>query len=413
MADALLVSSSFFPGQGGIESYLGELCEALAPRLAVLAAGERDGKKLPDDLGYPVHPFDGRLLVPGRKARRAIEEAARREGTEKILFGTPWPLVLLAPQLQGLRYAVIVHGAEMIVPAAAPLVKQSLGRALSGAELLLPVSEYTGRALESFLRAERITPRSSKPFTGSPPTSLMPESTATSDPSRRLQETRVREGQASRVPPMATLRAKVDLERFHSGAANQEIRGRYGIEEKDKVVLCFGRLVPRKGVDRLIRALPAIRRAVPESKVVIAGTGPEEKRLRALAATQGDAVIFTGRVPDEDAPALYAAADVFALPVADRWRGLEIEGLGVVLLEAAACEVPCVTGISGGTPEAVLDGETGFVVDATDEAVLAGRIAWLLQNPDQARAMGRAGRAHVTEHFSGSIPRELTEWLSS
>lgn len=370
MADALLVSSSFLPGQGGIESYLAELCETLAPRLAVLAAGERDGKKLPEDLGYPLHPFDGRLLVPGRKARRAIEEAARREHTDKVLFGTPWPLVLLAPQLRGLRYAVIVHGAEMIVPAAAPLVKRKLGRALSGAELLLPVSEYTGRALTSFLEDSELS-----------------------------------------VPHMATLRAKVDLERFHSGAANQETRGRYGIKDGDKVVLCFGRLVPRKGVDRLIRALPAIRRAVPEAKVVVAGTGPEEKKLRALARTQGDNVIFTGRVPDDDAPGLYAAADVFALPVADRWRGLEIEGLGVVLLEAAACEVPCVTGISGGTPEAVLDGETGFVIDAADEAVLAGRISWLLQNPERAARMGKAGRAHVKENFSGRIPPLLESWL--
>lgn len=404
MADAVLVSSSFLPGQGGIESYLAELCESLAPRLAVLAAGERDGKKLPADLPYPVHPFDGRLLVPGRKARRAIEEAARREGTDKVLFGTPWPLVLLAPTLQGLRYAVIVHGAEMIVPAAAPLVKRRLARALAGAELLLPVSEYTGRALENFLRSEWITSRSSEPVTKLPPTAPRPESTTTEDRSRRR-----RPG----VPPMTILRAKVDLERFHSGAASREIRDRYGIKEHDRVVLCFGRLVPRKGVDRLIRALPALRRAVPETKIVVAGTGPEEKKLRSLAAPQGDAVVFTGRVPHEDAPGLYATADVFVLPVVDRWGGLEIEGLGVVLLEAAACEVPCVTGISGGTPEAVIDGKTGFVVDATDETVLAGRISWLLQNPEGARKMGQAGRAHVAKHFSGTIPQDLTAWLSS
>lgn len=372
MADALMVSSSFLPGQGGIESYLAELCDSLAPRLAVLAAGERDGKALPDDLGYDVHPFNGKLLVPGPKARRAIEEAARREGTDKVLFGTPWPLVMLAPQLKGLRYAVIVHGAEMIVPAAAPVINRRLAKALAGAELLLPVSEYTGRAVNSFL-----------------------------------------EGSGHTVPEMATLRAKVDLERFHPGAKTTEIRSRYGIGEDDKVILCFGRLVPRKGVDRLIRALPVIRRAVPEAKVVIAGTGPEEKRLRALAKAQGDNVVFTGRVPEEDAPSLYATADVFALPVADRWRGLEIEGLGVVLLEAAACEVPCVTGISGGTPEAVIDGDTGFVIDSTDQAVLAARITWLLQNPDRAAAMGRAGRAHVEAEFGGALPEPLTNWLSS
>jgi phosphatidylinositol alpha-1,6-mannosyltransferase len=372
MADALMVSSSFLPGQGGIESYLAELCDSLAPRLAVLAAGERDGKKLPDNLGYPTHPFDGRLLVPGPKALKAIHEAARSEGTDKVLFGTPWPLVLLAPRLENLRYAVIVHGAEMIVPAAVPLVKRHLGRALSGADLLLPVSEYTGRAIERSL-----------------------------------------ENAGLPVPPMTTLRAEVDTNRFHPSAANADIRTRYGIGAGAKVILCFGRLVPRKGVDRLIRALSTIRRAVPEATVVVAGTGPEEKKLRALGAPLGDAVVFTGRVPDEDAPGLYATADVFALPVVDRWRGLEIEGLGVVLLEAAACEVPCVTGTSGGTPEAVLDGQTGYVIDATDEAVLAGRITHLLLNPGQATLMGKAGREHVQQNFNGEIPGALETWLSS
>lgn len=371
MADAVMVSSSFLPGQGGIESYLGELCESLAPRLAVLAAAERDGKPLPADLGYPVHPFAGRLLMPGRAARRTIEEAARAESTDRILFGTPWPLVMLAPKLQGLRYAVIVHGAEMIVPAAVPTVKARLAKALAGADLLLPVSEYTGRALTEFIRRA-----------------------------------------GHEVPPVEVLRAEVDTERFRRAAATPEIRTRYGFAPDDKIVLCFGRLVPRKGVHRLIDALPSIKKRVPSTRLVIAGTGPEEAKLKRRAEKHGDAVVFTGRVSDHDAPGLYASADVFALPVADRWRGLEIEGLGVVLLEAAACEVPCVTGISGGTPEAVIDGATGFVVDATDQAVLEGRITWLIEHPEQARRMGAAGRAHVQSNFGGAIPQALIEWLT-
>lgn len=388
-----MVSSSFLPGRGGIESYLAELCDLLAPRLAVLAAGSRDGKPLPSNLGYPTHPFHGRLLWPGRAATSAIVRASRIEDTDKVLLGTPWPLVLLGPRLaaRGLRYSVIVHGAEMLVPSAVPMVRSRLARALAGAELLLPVSHYTADALRSFLTKHGET-----------------------------------------VPPIELLRARVDLERFHPGVDTSAVRERYGIGEHERVVLCFGRLVERKGVGRAIRALPVIARRVPEVVLVVAGTGPESRSLQDLArknglqvavhsehhaastAEAGPRVIFTGRVPEEDAPAVYAMADVFTLPVVDRWFGLEIEGLGVVLLEAAGCGVPCVTGRSGGTPEAVLDKETGFVIDSRDEAALADRITTLLEDRELAEQMGRAGRKHVGAEFSErSLPPALLAWLST
>jgi phosphatidylinositol alpha-1,6-mannosyltransferase len=424
MTDALLVSSSFLPGAGGIESYLGELCDALAPRLAVLAAGERDGEPLRGDLGYRVHPFDGRLLAPGAKALAAIERAATAEGTDRILFGTPWPLALLGPRLEkrGLRYAVIIHGAEMTVPAAVPVLRQRFASALAGAELLLPVSEFTGAKVRGLLAS-----------TG------------------------------HEAPPIELLRARVDLERFTpettpgttkaaagggdagggdaggttgnetEGSTAAEARGRLGLAEETPVILCFGRLVARKGVHRLIEALPGIRSRVPGATLVVAGTGPEESRLRRLAARKGllshgpdgvrdesgpggqsgPGVVFAGRVPDEAAPGVYAMADVFALPVVDRWFGLEFEGLGVVLLEAAACGTPCVTGISGGTPEAVIDGVTGYVIDARDSHLLTDRVVRLLLDSELAAEMGRAGRAHVKRHFANrELPSGLIGWMS-
>ena len=381
MAQAVLVSSSFLPGRGGIESYLAELCDTLKPRLAVVAAAERDGSRLEElELPYPTHGFPGRLLVPGPKARRAVQEATATEGTDRILFGTPWPLVLMGPRLKsaGLRYAVIVHGAEMTVPAALPWIRRRLARALAEADLLLPVSRYTADRLERLIRRA-----------------------------------------GHKVPPLDLLRARVDLDRFSPHADGASARREFGLDEHQKVILCFGRLVPRKGVDRLIEALPDIARRVPNAALVVAGTGPAERKLRALAEQsargRNDAagqVVFAGRVTDAQAPDVYAAADVFALPVVDRWFGLEMEGLGVVLLEAAACSVPVVTGRSGGTPEAVLDGTGGFVIDARDRAVLADRIVWLLQNPGSAREMGRMGRAHVTKEFSRSaLPASLLAWL--
>jgi len=215
------------------------------------------------------------------------------------------------------------------------------------------------------------------------------------------------------VPPIERLHARVDLERWRPDVDTRAMRGRLDLESGDKVVLCFGRLVKRKGVDRLIKVLPDVNERVPEAVVVVAGTGPELGRLEKLAKASPGRVIIAGRIPDEEAPALYALADVFALPVVGRYRGLEIEGLGVVLLEAAACGTPCVTGRSGGTPEAVIDGMTGYVVDASDLDELRGRITHLLERPQLARTMGLRGREHVAKEFSADMPEPLLEWLDN
>lgn len=310
------------------------------------------------------------MLAPGRQVVRATIDAAERHETDRVLFGTPWPLIVTGPKLRaaGLRYAAIVHGAELVAPAAVPGLRQVLARALRGADVLYAVSEYTAQRVRALVGASG--------------------------------------------PPVDVLRARVDAGRFSPSVDGGAARKRLGIAREAPVVLCLGRLVPRKGVDRLVDAMPAIRARVPDAVLVVAGTGPEYNALRRRAAGTDAPIVFAGRVADEEAPLMYAAASVFALPVADRWFGLEIEGLGVVLLEAAATGVPCVTGRSGGTPEAVLDGRTGFVVDGHDVGAIGERIAWLLSNPDEARAMGAAGRDHVTTVFSNrALPASLLEWL--
>lgn len=371
-----MVTSSFLPGRGGIESYLAELCDLVSPRLAVLAPKERDGIKLPTDLGYPVHGYQGRsILIPTRAVVRAIGDLADRYRTTKVLLGTPWPLGLLGPQLRarGLSYAVIVHGAELLVPAAVPGLRRRLARSMAGADMLLPVSGFTGRVLSDLI-----------------------------------------EGSGHSVPPIERLHARVHLNRWRPDIDTTAARARFGLKPTDKVVLCFGRLVKRKGVDRLIKVLPRINERVPDAVVVIAGTGPELGKLKKLAGATPGRVIVAGRIPDEEAPALYALADVFALPVVDRYKGLEIEGLGVVLLEASACGTPCVTGRSGGTPEAVVDGMTGYVIDASDLDELVERITHLLERPELARTMGLRGREHVTKEFSSpDLPEPLLAWLGN
>jgi phosphatidyl-myo-inositol dimannoside synthase len=373
MPDALMVTSSFLPGRGGIESYLADLCAALGPRIAVMAPAFRDRKPLPSDLGYPTVPGPGRMLLPNARLADAIVRVAREQGTDRVLFGTPWPLVLLGPRLRssGLRYASIALGAELFVPASAPLLRRAFTRALYGADLLLPMSDFTAGKLRALL------------------------------------------GRQGAPPPIEVLRARVDLERFNPFVAVDGVRRRLGLDEADQIILCFGRLVKRKGVHRVIKALPALAARHPDVKLVVAGTGPEEPRLRRLSARRAGRVVFAGAVPEQDAPAYYSAAHIFIMPVADRWFGLETEGLGVVLLEAAASGTPCVTGRSGGTVEAVAHGVTGFAIDARDQQQLVSATSRLLEDQDLARRMGAAGREFVARNYSDdTLPDGLLRWLA-
>lgn len=372
MVKALLVTSSFLPGKGGIESHLERLCGELAPALAVLAPGSRNGMPLPDGLGYPTSGFPKRHFIPGPPMVAAIERTARSHSTDRVLFGTFWPLALLGPSLarRGLRYGVLVHGAETLVPAGAPLLRRAVIDALAGADLVLAVSAYTGRAVKSLL-----------------------------------------EDSHRSAPPIDVLSPAVDLERFRPDIPSNRLRQTWGLDDHDSVVLSFGRLTRRKAVHKLIEAWPDIARRSPGARLVVAGRGPQLPWLQRRARRVGAPVVFPGRIASDDAPALYNAADVFVLPVADRAGGRAIEGLGIVLLEAAACCVPTVTGRSGGTAEAVADGVTGIVVDARRPARIASAVTELLQDPGLAGRMGRAGREHVSKHYSGSFPDALITWL--
>ncbi|MEV0717238.1 glycosyltransferase, partial [Asanoa sp. NPDC050611] len=188
----------------------------------------------------------------------------------------------------------------------------------------------------------------------------------------------------------------VDVDAFHPGVDGQAVRDRYGIGDRP-VVVCVSRLVPRKGQDALIRAMPAIRAAVPDALLLLVSGGPNYDRLRRLAASVGvaDHVVFTRGVPWEELPAHYAAGDVFAMPCRTRGRGLDVEGLGIVYLEASATGLPVVAGDSGGAPDAVREGETGYVVDGRDITQIADRVSTLLSDRDLAHRMGTAGRAWV------------------
>lgn len=193
----------------------------------------------------------------------------------------------------------------------------------------------------------------------------------------------------------------VDTETFRPDPLRRRaIRQRYGLENRD-VIVCLSRLVPRKGQDALIRAMPAIIRRAPDAVLVVVGGGPYRKSLESLARRHGvtDHVVFTGRVPSEEIVDHHRMADVFAMPCRTRGGGLDVEGLGIVYLEASACGVPVVAGRSGGAPETVLDERTGLVVDGTSDAEIVDAVAGLLTDRPRASAMGVRGRNWVLDRW--------------
>jgi phosphatidylinositol alpha-1,6-mannosyltransferase len=213
---------------------------------------------------------------------------------------------------------------------------------------------------------------------------------------------------------MVRLTPGVDAEVFSPSADGVQVRQRYGLGERP-VVVCVSRLMRRKGQDTLIGAFPALKRRVPEAALLVVGGGPYRPQLEAMArdSTWADDIIFTGSVPWPELPAHYAAGDVFAMPCRTRRGGLDVEGLGIVYLEASATGRPVLAGDSGGAPDAVLPGETGWVVPAGvgAPAELVARMAELLGDVEQRRSMGKRGRAWVQDEWSWSRQVERLQGL--
>jgi phosphatidylinositol alpha-1,6-mannosyltransferase len=212
--------------------------------------------------------------------------------------------------------------------------------------------------------------------------------------------------------PVSVLYPGADLAVFHPELETADLRERHGLGDRP-VVVCVSRLVARKGQDVLIRGMHAVRTRVPGATLVIVGGGPHEATLKALAAdAPAGSVVFAGQVSESDLPRYYALGDVFAMPCRTRLGGLEVEGWGNVFIEAAACAKPVVVGDSGGAREALLDGETGTLVDGRDVRRVADAVAELLADPDRARAMGAAGRSRIERaHTWPAIARALVLWL--
>jgi len=355
---SLLVTNDFPPKTGGIQSYLWELWRRLPPEHArVLTADHGGAAGFDSAQPFPVTRARQRVLLPSPGIVRWIRSEAEAAGAGLVVLDPALPLGLVGPRL-GMPYAVVVHGAELTVPARLPGAKGLLGPVLNGAALIVAAGGYPAA------EANRVTG-------GDVPVAV--------------------------VPP------GVDTGVFRplDGADRVQARADLGLPVDGPIVLSMSRLVPRKGMDVLIAAAALLVGDRPDLVVVIAGAGRDRARLERLARHCGAPVRFLGWVPDDDKPRLLASADVFAMLCRSRWAGLEQEGFGIVFLEAAACGVAQVAGDSGGSAEAVVDGVTGEVVARSDDPVAAAAaIARLLDDDDRRRAQGIAARRRAEDVFS-------------
>jgi phosphatidylinositol alpha-1,6-mannosyltransferase len=355
----LLVTNDYPPKVGGIQTYLWELWRRLPPgRVSVLTIGHAGAREFDSRAPHEIERVAVRMLWPTPWLAARIRRLAQDKGASLVVLDPALPVGLVGPKL-GMRYAVVLHGAEVTVAARLPVTSRLLRRVLVGAELVIAAGSYPAQE------------------------------------ARRLA--------GGDLPEVVIVAPGVDVQRFHPLAAVEITKARrhFGLPETGRLVVAVSRLVPRKGMDVLIEAAAELVGRRPDLTVAIAGAGRDARRLESLARRLQAPVQFLGRVRDEDLPGLVGAADVAAVLCRTRWGGLEQEGFGIVFLEAAAAGVPQVAGRSGGSHEAVVHGVTGLVVDRPGDAVVATKaLADMLDDEALRRRLGAAARLRACQEFN-------------
>ena len=363
MSRVLLVTNDCPPRRGGIQSYLVELVSRLAAtgqHTVTVYAPQWEGADAFDaqTVGYQVVRHPGTLMLPVPSVDVRMRRLIAEHDIDTVWFGAAAPLGLLAQRARQAgtsRVLASTHGHE-VGWSMLPVARSVLRRIGDDSDVVTFVSRYTRARFASAF-----------------------------GPEAALEY----------LPP------GVDIDRFRPDPASRaELRARYRLGQRPTVV-CLSRLVPRKGQDMLIRALPAIRQRVDGAALVIAGGGPYLATLRRLAERfrVSEHVMFTGGIPAAELPAYHAMADVFAMPCRTRGAGLDVEGLGIVFLEASATGVPVIAGCSGGAPETVRHNKTGLLVDGRSVNLIVDAVTELLADPDRAATMGAAGRDWVTAQW--------------
>jgi phosphatidylinositol alpha-1,6-mannosyltransferase len=366
-ASTLFITNDFGPRAGGIETFVHGLIERL-PNGSVIVytsaqpnAAEFDAKWL-QDFGVEVIRDRSKILLPTHRVAKACLEIIKHRKLSKVAFGAAAPLGIMARAFRraGVQKIVaLTHGHE-VWWAKVPPFSLAIRFMSKNLDAITYLGDYTKGEISKAL--------------------------SKSDANKLVQ-----------IAP------GIDVEHFVP-TDSSNLRAELGLTDKS-VIISVGRLVHRKGQDKLIAALPAIKAKIPNVHLVLVGVGPHQEHLEKLAAKLkvADCVTFIGRINYAELPNYICLGDIFAMPSRSRFFGLEVEGLGIVYLEASACGLPIVGGKSGGAPDAVLVGETGVVVDGTNTFEIAEACIELLNNPELCALMGANGRAWIIENWRWEI----------
>ena len=367
MEKILCITNDFGPRAGGIETFVTGLIERLPFGTVIVYTNAQDSSapydlKWLQDFGVEVVRDKSKILLPTPGVAYCVNALVRERKITTVFFGAAAPLGLLSKGLRraGVKEIVaLTHGHEVWWSKVFPftLAMKSISRQVN---TLTYLGEFTRNAISKSV------------------TKIAAQS-------------------------MVKIAPGIDTDHFSPQDA-RELRNELGLTEK-KVIVSVGRLVHRKGQDVLIEAMPAIIRDVPEAHILMIGEGPYrsylENRVKALEIQER--VTFIGRIQYADLPRYICAGDLFVMPSRSRLAGLEVEGLGIVYLEASACGLPVIAGDSGGAPDAVIEGQTGLVVDGTSKSEVAAAVVELLLDPDRSRAMGVRGRQWIIQEWRWEI----------
>ena len=366
-ATTLFVTNDFGPRAGGIETFVHGLIERL-PRgsVVVYTSAQPDSEKFDakwlTDFGVEVIRDRSKILLPTPRVIKACQKLVKSRNLTRVAFGAAAPLGIMARAMRSAgaeKIVALTHGHE-VWWAKVPPFSFAIKFMSQSIDAITYLGDYTRSEISKAISKNDV-------------------------------------GKLVQIAP------GIDVDHFVP-TDSSELRAQLGLADK-AVIISVGRLVHRKGQDKLISALPAIRATVPNVHLVLVGVGPHQKFLENLVAklNVADCVTFIGRINYSELPKYICVGDIFAMPSRSRFFGLEVEGLGIVYLEASACGLPVVGGKSGGAPDAVLVGETGVVVDGTNSSEIAEACIDLLNNPELCALMGATGRTWIIENWRWEI----------
>ncbi|MFM9130117.1 MAG: glycosyltransferase family 4 protein [Actinomycetes bacterium] len=364
MAKTLVITNDFPPRPGGIQTFVHGLIEGLDPKDVVVLSSKFKGWQEFDSLQkYKVFRYDTEMLLPTPAVANYAIKLVKEFDCESVLFGASAPLGLLSAKLKenGIKKTVaLTHGHE-VGWSFTPGLKQTFQKIVKDVDKLTYLTKYTFEKIKE----------------------AIPE---------------------SELVKFEQLTPGIDIEMFKPSNKEtkevQDLKHRFRIQDK-LIVACISRLMPRKGQDTLIEIWPEVIKKVPSAHLLIVGGGPYKQNLhkKAFDLNINSNVTLTGSVPWEQLPTFYASADVFAMPVRTRNFGFDVEGLGIVYLEASASAVPVIAGNSGGAPDAVINEVTGYVLDPKNKNLLVEKIVNLLLNPDLRNRLGKQGRSWIEKQW--------------